>query len=353
MVNVPGWKRRIMMSLYKKEATYDAGVTMNSTNAAEMYGFDSDPASWPDETADDAGGITGSEFATMQEIIRQKIEIDYSEPRVKPNTLAGLGALVLGNVAATQDGALIAYRQLATPIAHATALPSIQVEELAGTQWAYKGVVGKSFTISGKEDGFVGAGAKMIGSGTRATSATAFPAKITESWIKTTQMKVWLENGANISISATPVQDAEDISSATPDDLKIRARSFNFEWDNNNFVNFGYGSAVLQENDKGPRRSAKLTFSLLYKDDTELTYYTGQETMAIEFDAKGALIAAGGAMFYGMDLIVPAFKLKPISKKGKVGDWLTQDFEALIIDNGTNPLVQLYVYTAKTGFMSA
>lgn len=353
MSRVPGFKRRIMLSLYKKEATYDAGVTMNSTNACEMYGFDSDLESWPDDVADDGGEITGFEFPTTQEIIRQKVELDYSEPRIKPNTLAGLGALVLGNVAATQDGALVAYRQLVTPIAHATALPSIQAESLSGTQYAYKGVVGKSLKISGKEDGFVSASAKMIGSGTRATSATAFAAKITESWIKTTQMKVWLESGANISISATPVQDAEDISIATPDDLKIRIKSFDFEWDNNNFTNFGYGSSVLQENDKGARRTAKLTFSLIYQDDTELAYYTAQDTVAIEFDAKGALIAAGGAMFYGMDLIVPAFKLKPISKKGKVGDFLTQDFEALLIDNGTNPLVQLYVYTAKTGYLAA
>lgn len=342
-----------MMSLYKKEATRDAGVTMNSTNAAEMYGFDSDPPSWPDDMADDGGEINGGEFPTLQEILRKKVEIDYSEPRVKPNTLAGLAALVLGDVTATQDGVLVAYRQRIKPVAHATALPSIQVEVLDGTQWAYKGVVGKSLKISGKEDGFIAADCKMIGSGTRATSATAFPAKVTESWIKTTQMKVWLESGASISIDATPTQLLENISSGTPSDLSSRIKSFDFEWDNNNFVSHGYGSEVLVENDKGPRRSVKLSFSLLFKDDTELNLFINQTTAAIEFDAKGALIASGGTMYYGMDLIVPAFKLKPISKKGKVGDWVTQDFEALVIDNGTNPVVDLYVYTAKTGFMAA
>lgn len=353
MPRIPGWQRQLMLSLYKKEASYNAGVTMNSTNACEMHGYDSDPADWNDEVVDDGQELTGSEFATKQEILRQRVEIAYAEPRAKPNSLAGIGALVLGNVASVQDGALVAYRHDITPIAAGTPLPSIQAEEKINTQRAYTGVVGKSLKISGKEDGFVGFSAQLIGSGSRATSATAFAAKITESWLKTTQMKVWLETGAQIAIAATPTQDAEDISSATPDDLKLRLISFDWEWDNQNFLNFGYGSAVLQENDKGPMRKCTLTFSLRYNDDTELNYYINQDLAAIEFDAKGALIATGGAMFYGMQLVVPAFRLKKIGRKGKVGDFFTQDFEATVLNDGANAVSKLSVYNAKAAYLAA
>lgn len=357
MARVSGKNRQLMMSFYKKETNYNAGVTMNGTNGCALSGYDSDPADWNDQVESDAEEINGSEFPTVQEILTQGVSIPYSEPRAKPNSLAGIAALVLGNIVTTQDGALAAYRHRFTPIAAGTRLPSIQVEEKAGSQWAYTGVVGKSMKISGKEGGFISLAAQLIGSGSRASSATAFPAVIVESWLKTTQMKVWMETGANISIGATPVQDAEDISSATPDILSLRLRNFDFEWDNDNYLNFGYGSNVLQENDKGAMRKATLTFTMLYDDnaggDTELNYYLNQDIAAIEFDAKGALIAGGGTMFYGMDLIVPAFKIRKVGKKGKSGDWLTQDFEATIMNNGVNPIVDLSVYNAKAAYLAA
>lgn len=353
MTNVPGWQRRIALSLYKKEATYNAGVTINSANACEMNQFDSEARDFSDQVEDDSAEITGSEFPTTQEIIHQGFMLPYSEPKAKPNSLAGLGALVLGNITSTQDGALAAYRHKITPIAYGTTLPSIAAEIKDGTQWSATGIIGKSLKISGKEDGFVSLSAELVGSGTRATSATAFPAKITESWLKTTQMKVWLETDPNVSIDATPVQDAENISSGTPDDLKIRIRGFDFEWDNQPFLNYGYGSIVLQAADMGVRRSAKLSFSLLYKDDTELNYYLSQDNAVIEFDAKGGLIAAGGAMYYGFNLIVPRFRFKKIGLKGKAGDFLTQDYECTILNDGTNPEVILYVYTAKAAYLAA
>jgi hypothetical protein len=345
-----------MMSLFKKEASYNAGVTMNSANACELSGFDSEPADWPDELPTDEGEVTGSEQATVQEILRNKVEIAYSEPKAKPNSLTGLAALVLGNIVSVQDGGLAAYRHYITPIAWNTPLPSIQVEEKAGNQWAYTGVVGKSLKISGKQDGFISLAAQLIGSGSRVTSATGFAAKISESWLKTTQIKVWLETGANISITATPSQDVEDISSATPDDLKVRIMSFDFEWDNQNHLNYGYGSSVLQENDKGGERKASLKFSL-YLDDTtilnELDYYLNQDVTAIEFDSKGALIAAGGTMYYGMSLVIPAFKIKKITRKAARGDLHSLDVDTTIINDGSNPVVKLHTYTAKAAYLAA
>lgn len=324
---------------------------MAASDACEMSGFASEPRDWTDEVFDDSGEITGSEFPTTQEILKQGVSLAYSEPKAKPNTLAGLGALVMGAITSVQDGGLAAYRHDITPIGADTPLPTIRAEVKDGTQWGYNGILGQSMKISGGEDGFVSVEAQLVGSGTRAVSAAAFPAKIVESWLKTTQMKVWMENGASISIDGTPSQDAENISSGTPSNLSIRIKGFSWEWNNNPYLNYGYGSTVLQEADKGPKRSCALSFSLLYDDDTELNSYINQENVAIEFDARGALIASGGAMYYGMNLVVPAFKIKKVGLKGTSGSFMTQDFEATVIDDGVNPISKLSVYNAQAAYL--
>lgn len=352
---IPGWQQRLAMCLFTKETAYDAATTINATNACEMYGFDSQvPAPGEsDELVDDGGDlIQNSEFPTSQEILRQGFGMSYSEPRVKPNTLAGLGNLVLGARSSAQDAALAAYRHILTPVSWPTQLPSMNLIAKGGTQWLFKGVIGKSLTLDFKDDGFVGLNVELLGSGSRATDAAAFPAKITESWIKTTQCKVWLENGASIAIDATPVQEVESISSGTPVDLKLRFRKGQFKWDNDPFTNYGYGSAVRQEALQGAMRKASFGFSMLYVDDTELNHYLNQTTLAIELDAAGAVIAGGGTFKYGCQLIIPAMKLKKVGKAGKAGEFFTQDYEATLINDGSNPLARLVVYTAKAAYLA-
>ena len=335
MSNIPTWQRRIALSVFKKEATYNAGVTINSANYAELSGFDSKPKELTDMLADDGGEITGSEYPTLQEIIRQGLGLSINFSKAKPNDVIGLAALGLGNVVSSQDGAFVAYRHKITPIAAGSSLPSGAVLVKDGAQWLHNGITVVKFKLSGKDDGFIACGADLIGSGHRVTDTTGFPAKISESWMKTTQMKVFYESGANISISATPVQAAEDISSGAGTDLSIRIRNFDFEWDNKNFMNYGYGSDVLQENDKGAKRMPSLKFSLIYKDDTELNHYLNQTAVAVEFDAKGALIAAGGAMYFGLDLIIPKCQIKKLGM-GEVDGFLSQDYEVTILDNGVS-----------------
>lgn len=344
---------RLLMSLYKKEAAYDAGVTINSTNACELIGHDSEPPKFSDKTESDLKLITGSEWPTHQEIVRQAVEFDYVEPKAKPNSLAGMAALVLGSIASTKDGLSNAWRHLITPIAAATPLPSIQVEWLDATQWKYTGIVGKDLKLFAKEDGFVQLSASMVGSGSRSPSANAFPNKVAESWLKTTVMKTWMESGANISIRATPVQASQDISSGTPTDLRVRMSAFSFEWNNNNFLNFGFGSPTLLENDKGAMRTAKLTFTLWFQDDTELNLYLNQTAVSIEIDVKGAtLIDPAGSMYPGFDLVVPMGQLMPIGKKGKAGEFITQDFDVTIMNDGSHPVVQLYVYNGVAAYLA-
>ena len=354
MLTKKGWDRNLMLSLFKKEAAYDAGVTMSNANACSMKGFEV-TIDWDDKVQDDKDAITGQEFGTDQEFITQAVKLSYKEPRAKPNSLIGLAALALGDITSTQDGAYTAYKHKIKPIASGSALASIHAEEkFGGIQYAYKGVKCNTLKIAGEAGGYISFEAGLLGSGTRATSATAFAAAITESWLKINKCKVWLEDGTDISISATLVQDAEDISSATPVDLKTRMKSFEFNWDNGMEGQEGFaGAGVFQDIDYG-RRKADLKFSLLFSDDTELNHFLNQTPLAIEFDLKGALIAAGGTMYYGAQIIIPRFKLKKAPlPKGGVNDILTCDFECDVQNDGTNPVVLIEGYNAVAAYLAA
>lgn len=354
MVTKKGWASEIMFGAYKKEASYAAGVTMNSTNACSMKGFEAE-VSFPDVVANDKDEITGTEFGTTQEIIETRVDLNYKEAKAKPNSLAFFAALVLGNIVSTQDGAFTAYRHKMTRVANGTALPSTQAEfKMGGLQYAVKGIKGKSLKIAANEAGFVSLEAALMGAGDRTSSATAFVPAITESWMKVNQAKFFMEDGATISIAATLTQAAQNISSGTPADLSARFKSLELSFDNSLEGQAGSGGAgVFQDVDYG-RRKVDLKFSLLANDVTELNHYFNQDILAVELDLKGALIAAGGTMFYGGQIIVPRFKLKSAPwPKGGANDILTIDMEADIQDDGTNSPVIIEAYTAKAAYLAA
>lgn len=349
-----GWNQDLMMSLFTKEDTYDAGVTMSDANACSMQGYEFEP-SWPDTVVTDKDEVTGKEHGYDQELVEKGFEATYKEAKAKPNTLAGLAALVLGSISSSQDAELTAYKHTITPVTVGTALPSIHVEhEKGGIQYKYYGVKGGSLTLSGEAGQPVSLEATLKGSGTRATSETEFAASISESWLLMQKMKVWLESGANISITAAAsrVQDAEDISSATPDNLYPRLKSFTFGWQNNLEGQPGAGGGgVLQDIDYG-RRAVELKTSIIFYDSTELDYFIDQSVVAVEFDLKGALIAAGGAMYYGFDLIIPRAKIKAAPlPQGGAGDTLTQEIEYEVFDDGTNKAAEIIVYNAQAAYM--
>lgn len=357
-VGKKGWNRQCMMSLYKKEASYDAAVTMDGTNACSMTGFELD-TDWPDEMRTDKEEITNKEFGSTQEILAQRTHFTYREPKCKPNTAIGLMALALGNITSTQDGAYTGYRHKITPVAVGTALPSINAEELfAGIQYLYKGVKCNTVKLSGEAGGYLALEANLIGSGTRSTSATGFVASVSESWMKMSQCKVWLEDGASISIDGTLTQEAENISSGSPTALGPRFKSFEFLWDNDmsgpDQLQEGFGGGgVYQDIDYG-RRKQDLKFSLIFNDNAELNYFINQNPLAIEFDLKGAIIDASGTLYYGCQLVIPRFMLKkaPLPKAG-VNDTVVAEFECDIQEDGTNAVVIFEGYNAKIAYLAA
>lgn len=353
MITKKGWQEQLMMSLNTKEVTYDAGVTMNGTNAVSMKGFEAE-VDWSDTVQDDKDTVTGSEHGTDQEILSYGVDITYKEPRAKPTTLAALAHLTLGQSTATKDGAFNAWKHKATPVTVGTALPSIQVEgKKGGVQYAYKGIKGNSLKLAGEAGGYLSLEAMLKGSGTRATSATAFVASVSESWMKMSNCNVWMESGAAISIDATLTQGTENISTGAGTSLGVRLKSFNVGFDNALEGQAGAGGGgVFQDIDYG-RRKVELGFSLLFDTDAELTLFLNQTPMAIEFDLSGAVIDAGGAYKFGTQIIVPRFKLKKAPQpKGGANDILTCDFECDVQDDGTNAPLIIETYTAKAAYLA-
>jgi len=76
---------RLALSLFDKEATYDAGPAgWTAASACEMSGFDG-LVQMEDVVVDDREGVTGSELPTTQEILRKGTALEYTTNRLKPN----------------------------------------------------------------------------------------------------------------------------------------------------------------------------------------------------------------------------------------------------------------------------
>lgn len=355
---------QLMASLGDKEATYDAGPAAWTIGAAfQLFEFGEAYAEWTDVLVSDRDTVHGSQFATTDEIARQDLRLAYSEPRVRPTHLAGFAALAAGAEAAVvQDGALTAYRHKFTPVAATTQCASIGIEEkAAGEQYVYKGVKCDSFRLArgGPSNNYWTLDVGLVGSGTRATSSTAFPAKVTAAdplrWQDT---YCWLESGTDISIDATPTQAAENISSGTPDNFRTRLLGVEFTHGNDLQADDGYapgGSKVRTRLDHGPGRGATVRVTLICDETTlaaERAYYTGRANLALEVEVNsGVLIAAGGAMYYGFDLIIPRLRLSPIARGVEAG-FQTITLAGDCMDDGTNPLWILYVYDAQSAYLA-
>lgn len=350
-----GWDAYLMASVFEKEATFAAGKTHTNSTSCSFKGFEFDPG-YADMLTADKDEINGKEHGYDQEITAYGNNPTLKFARVRPNDLAAFASLVLGSSTPAQDPGKTAYRHRIIPVTDGTALPSISVvHKIGAIQTEFKGVKGNTLKLSGEAGGFLSMDVGLLGSGSRASNAANIAAAITESWIKVDQLKVFLETGTDISIGATPVQGTEDISGATPDNLSIRGRSFEFGWDNKAEGQPGFGGGgVLQDVIYG-RRAASLKLTIQFADATEIAYFTSQAACAIELDFTSAtLIASGGTMYYGAQIVIPRAKIKALpTPKGGVNDMLTQDFEFEIFEDGTNQAAILDVYTAQAAYLAA
>ena len=350
--------RRIAISSYKREAAYGTAPTVNSTNYSELDEFTSAPAAFSDDAASNVDTIIGRALPTKHEITVPKVELPYTEPRARPNSIASLLALSLGApTASTQDGALVAYRhRFILPTPGTDALSGAAVE-LAGDQRLYPGIVAKSFSMEGASKGYLSCQGSLMGSGSRAANADAFPSKIVEPWMNMGHMSAWIEVGATRSIAATPTQGAQNISSGAGIALKDRIAKMSFGLDETVMLDWGIGgggAGLAQQAFYGAQPKVKLSFTLAYKDVTEINYYFNQNDLALEFDLKHpSLIAVGGAFYWGIHLVIPHCRFKPMGRTGNVGEFLGQDIEVEVMDDETNPPIILHIYNSKSVYLAA
>jgi len=349
-----GWNQSLMISSLTKEASYDAGIVHGALTSQGLTGYEFTP-DWAYKVVHDKDEVTGKEHGYTQEIVSYGHKFNLKFPKCKPNDLAIFSALCLGTYAATQDPGKTAYRHKCTPVAEGSELPSVALVHLiGGIQTEYTGVKGNTLKLSGEEGGLLSLECELIGSGTSATNADSFIAAVSESWLKMDTCTVWLESGANIQIAATATQGTEDISSATPDAIKARMKNFEFTWNNNLQEEPGFGGAGVLQGLSYGRRGASLKMTMRFDSTTEIAYFTAQDAMAVEFDFKGAsLIASGGTMYFGGQLVIPRCKVKAYPKpEGGANDTLTQTLDFEVFEDGTNSAVILTAYTATAAYLA-
>lgn len=349
---------QLALSLFDKEASYDAGPGgWLAANACSMSGYDG-LAQIGDEVVDDKEGVTGSEYGTEQHIVKKDWALEFTESRLKPNTLAGLAALHFGAVSTQQDGTYTAYRHKIVPVAPGVDIPSIgAIYKQAVTQYKATGIKSNNFSLKIAPP-FFSLAVGLVGSGTRASDATSFPAKISESWLRTGKIAgIWIETGANISIASPPVQGAQNISSATPDNLTARVTDFTLNHSNNLRAEDGYiaGGGDVKSTLEYGRRSGNIELKIKAASAswaTELAYYENQDKMALEVHCDmGVLIDASGAFKWGFILIIPMLKLKPIARDVR-DDYHIITFASDIFEDGTNDEIILYVYNAQSAYLA-
>ena len=352
---------QLMLSLFDKEATYDAGPGgWLAANACSMLEFDDASAhtEWNDLIVGNEDVVLSKEFADKQEIARQDVRINYTEPRVKPNTLAGLVGLTLGTVASTQDAALTAYRHKLTP-ANAFSLPSIgaQTKHESGRQYDYKGVKSDGYSLS-LNDAYLQFASTLIGSGTRAIASDTFPAAISEDWHRWGDAKVFVKDTAGTPITdpGTPVQGSANLGGSEVE-LSSRVMSFSHEFVNGLQADLGYrsGSAKVRGNLHPGRRSGSISIGIEVDSATEaaeLDYYLNQAKLALEVNLdSGTIIAATGAFKFGLIMIIPLLQLTSLPR-GSEAERETLTFEGKILDDGTNAEIIWHVFNAQSIYLA-
>lgn len=352
---------QLMLSLFDKEATYGTGPGgWTGTSACSMLDFDdaSAHADWDDTIQADTDVITGKEFISVQEIVRQSVRLTYTEPRVKPNTLAGLMGLCLGTVVTTQDGAEDAYRHKLTK-ATSVSLPSIgaQIKHDGGDQREMRGLKGETFTlqINGPYLQFT---SQLVGSGYRVTSATPFAAKIAENWLRLGDAKFFLKDtgGTPITDPSSPVQGAANLGGSEVN-VSTRVRTFSLTWTNNLAVEAGYraSTGLLRGNFHPVRRTATLSIGFdvdSASEATELAYYLSQAKLAFELNLdSGVLIDAQGAFKYGLILIVPRLQLTRLPRTQE-DQFEVLTMEGAVLDDGSNSEIIAHVYNARPTYLA-
>lgn len=355
------YRRQMMFSLFDKESAFDAGPAgWTSSSACQMTDYEEAVTErWDDTVQGNADVVTGFERNTLQMIARQSVAFPYAEPRVKPNTLAGFLGLAAGSIAATQDGILDAYRHRVQPV-DTVSLPSMaaQVKYHGGVQRLYTGLKAGQFTL-GNNGPFWRFACDLLGSGTRSTSVTAFPAAIVEDWIKWGDAALYIKPTAGTPIDttlATPSQSAPNLGGS---EVNLSQPTIGWTWTENNSLpaDDGYrpSTRLVRGNTHATRRVGTVAWRLEVDTTTEaaqLNYYLTQTKLAMELRVAGTtVIDVGSTFFPGLTVIFPQVQLTAIPR-GTNNQRETLEFQCSVMEDGTNPAYVAFVYNAQPAYLA-
>jgi len=352
----------IMLALFKQESVYGTWLSVwNATTACAMRDFDraSTQDLWDDVLEDDDAVLHNTEYPLRQEIVRQSVRFSYTEPRVKPNTLAGLLGLALGSLTTTQDGSVTAYRHKIVP-ASPLALPSInaQVAHTAASQYLYTGMKSDGFTLR-NNGAYLAFTCPLLGSGSREDVITEFVPAIDEAWLRWGDSRLYIADmtGVVLSIPTTPGQTGSNLGSAAVD-ISTRALSMEVNHPNALWAEGGYrpSTGVLRGRLLTAQRRTDVSLTLQVdtaREATELAWYLQQSPLAFEWQcASSTLIAIGGTFYWGATILIPKLQLRRV-QRGEDHAIGTIEFAGRILDDQTNPVMVGFVYNAQPTYLAA
>lgn len=374
---------RLDFSLFVREAIYGRGVTITPQTSCQMADYDDASAhvTWDDMVQTNTDVLTGREFPTKQEIARQSMTLTYTEPRTKPNTIAGLLGLAMGGIpVATKDPNALAYRH-ALSLGGATSLPSISVRTLydhprydpetaSGTVFRYDGVKVSTITLS-NNGAYWQLAATLMGSGSRpmlrvaqATAPSATPTVVEEPWLRWGDTHIYLRplTTGRTALSPTPIQRSANLLGGAPSDrtidLSCWTRSLSLTLNNNFATDAGYRacSGVNRENLHSTRReiTGEITFDVDSSFERDaIRAYMQQYNMGLEIDcAARSVMTPTSTMRYGFSILLPAARLTQITRgEQDTLENLTYAFTAL--DDRVNQPMYAWAYTQRSRYLGA
>ena len=356
--------RQGYVSCFLKESTFDTAETVEAASGSSLVEFEGGAINYGHTRRDGVG--EGSEFGSDGYVSRKNYPFTLTFPFARPNDLAFCFAYALGTSAATQDGANAAYRHKNTLVSTENIPTFSYVVSEAGIQKIVTGAAINTLTVARSGD-YITATAECIGTRV-ASNADSFPAEISEEPFLYGNSSIWYETGANVDIAATPAQGAENISAATPDNIRADVVGGPTITINNNLrVERGYDAAnandVLCKGQfhRGAQREISVEWTQTFEADGYLTDFLGtnnkQEHCAFEWNIKetGQGVLASGNYYYGMIFILSRGVLDVIGEAADDDGILTRNLRLIAktptsADEGTTDVCQAYVYNVQAAY---
>ncbi len=249
--------------------------------------------------------------------------------------LGWAAAFGMGAVSSVQQETTTAYKHTFTPQTAKQLPVTTEVEQQSsGIKLKVRDVAVARFKISGENPGRLKLEIEKVGSGHVETSTLSMPSLSADAFLRMHSAQL------EVGVSASEV------------DVSARWKRFEFEWNNNPLLDDGYfpNSGQVRGRLEHGRRTSTLSFDLLLDANAvERTHLLANNTLRAILTATGANIEST----YNNELIITVESLKyralPI---GVEDNMQVYRVETVILDDGTNPFVQLDVTNTQTEYLA-